>query len=259
MRFNIGDKVRIRKDLKVGHCYGGLTLFDGSMSDCRGKIVTVTGFTYDGSVNVQENQFGWATEMLELVDADHRKIVITQDGVTTRARIFDGNKIIKEAVAKCHPDDEFDFEIGASLAFERLSLHDTKSEKPPVSAPSQFQVGDRVVGLPSASAEYVFTKEGWVGRVRRVFSDGLIQVQDENGHSYYVYPTYFRRAGYTAKLVCIRSSAYEGSRGYPFKQGYVYQIRDGVIWDDHEHRYDGFSVLEELNDAMSAKFIELVE
>ena len=59
---------------------------------------------------------------------DGKKIIITTDGVTTLARLFDGCNIINEAMAKCSPDDEFDFETGAALAFRRLR---EKMEKKP--------------------------------------------------------------------------------------------------------------------------------
>lgn len=49
-----------------------------------------------------------------------RKIIITHDGTTTLARMFEGNKAIKSAEAKCAPSDTFDFSIGAKLAFDRL-------------------------------------------------------------------------------------------------------------------------------------------
>ena len=49
-----------------------------------------------------------------------QKIIITTNGKTTKARLFDGKELIKSAEAKCHPNDDFDFEIGAKLAFDRL-------------------------------------------------------------------------------------------------------------------------------------------
>lgn len=64
----------------------------------------------------------------------NQKIVITVDGTTTLARLYDGNKVVKTAEAKCNPSDEFNFETGASLAFERLY---TKEEH-------KLKVGDKV-------------------------------------------------------------------------------------------------------------------
>lgn len=50
------------------------------------------------------------------------KILITTDGTTTLARLYEGNKVIKTAEAKCHPDDVFEFlEEGAPRAFDRLA------------------------------------------------------------------------------------------------------------------------------------------
>lgn len=49
-----------------------------------------------------------------------KKIVITTDGKTTTARLFENKKVIKEAEAKCSPEDIFSFETGVKLAIERL-------------------------------------------------------------------------------------------------------------------------------------------
>lgn len=49
-----------------------------------------------------------------------KKIVITTDGTETLARLYEGNKVVKSATAKCSPEDEFDFNTGARLAFDRL-------------------------------------------------------------------------------------------------------------------------------------------
>lgn len=49
-----------------------------------------------------------------------RKIIITTDGTTTTARLIEGKTTIKTATAKCSPEDTFDFDKGARLAFDRL-------------------------------------------------------------------------------------------------------------------------------------------
>ena len=56
----------------------------------------------------------------ELLLKCNNKIVITSDGTETLARLYDGNKVIKTATAKCSPEDTFDFETGARIAFNRL-------------------------------------------------------------------------------------------------------------------------------------------
>lgn len=57
----------------------------------------------------------------KLVKQDTNKSIhITTDGVTTTALFKDGNKVIEQSSTKCHPLDEFDFNIGSRIAFDRL-------------------------------------------------------------------------------------------------------------------------------------------
>lgn len=51
---------------------------------------------------------------------DAQKFLITHDGTKTLARLYAGNKVVKSAEAKCSPKDTFNFETGATLAFQRL-------------------------------------------------------------------------------------------------------------------------------------------
>lgn len=57
-------------------------------------------------------------------------IVITSDGVTTTATRRIGKAIDVTATAQCSPDDSFDFDEGARIAFERLCGRDPFPEKP---------------------------------------------------------------------------------------------------------------------------------
>lgn len=54
------------------------------------------------------------------VSSNRIEIFVGNDGKTTVALQKQDGKVIKKAIAKCHPDDEFDFEIGSKLAFDRL-------------------------------------------------------------------------------------------------------------------------------------------
>ena len=51
-------------------------------------------------------------------------IVITSDGVTTTATQRIGKEIIAKATAKCSPEDQFSYNEGARIAFERLQGRD---------------------------------------------------------------------------------------------------------------------------------------
>lgn len=65
---------------------------------------------------------------LELIKAASvEKIVITHDGKTTLARLYEDNKVVKSA--KYDPRGKFDFALGAKIAFARLMTE--KREEPP--------------------------------------------------------------------------------------------------------------------------------
>jgi hypothetical protein len=48
------------------------------------------------------------------------KILITTSGNKTLARLYEGDKVVKSAEAKCAPSDTYDFKTGAELAYNRL-------------------------------------------------------------------------------------------------------------------------------------------
>lgn len=61
-----------------------------------------------------------ACDESDLVNVHNEKIVITNDGKTTTAKLYDGKKFVKAAKAMCSPEDEFDIVTGAMIAFSRL-------------------------------------------------------------------------------------------------------------------------------------------
>lgn len=100
MKYKVGDKVRIVSEWGEGCCQNG-----------SGKM----------------DKWCWTENWIAGL-ARENKIVITSDGEKTLARLYDGNKIIKTATAKCSPDDKFSFETGAKIAFERLFDGEEKEE-----------------------------------------------------------------------------------------------------------------------------------
>lgn len=110
-----------------------------------GDLVTITGnhncheFSIGETARLKRNCGGefhvWMTEYLDghdfwyVRESDMKpfkpaimpqKIVITTDGKTTLARLFDGKTMVKRAEAKCAPSDTFDFGVGTELAVKRL-------------------------------------------------------------------------------------------------------------------------------------------
>lgn len=121
-KFKVGDKVRILDGSKIENYTGQWNMF---MSAHVGEVYTIkhidTGWT-NGRVSYMLNDalFNWDERGLELVSEQKQKIVITTDGRIVKARLYDDEKLVRQAVASCAPDDKFDFNVGARLAFERL-------------------------------------------------------------------------------------------------------------------------------------------
>lgn len=121
MKFKIGDRVKVVNTL--GH--GAKVGMTGEIVEVNGDIYGVRldewfGDGHDMYGKCEQGHGQWMTgENLELV-CDNHKIVITSDGKTTLARLYEGKKVVKHAQANCSPNDEFNYIRGARIAFERL-------------------------------------------------------------------------------------------------------------------------------------------
>lgn len=75
MKYKVGDKVKVRDDLKVNNNYGGY-VYCGNMPFFKGKTVTieaVTDFKYDKHYLIKEDdtRYYWTDEMFEeIVEED---------------------------------------------------------------------------------------------------------------------------------------------------------------------------------------------
>ena len=114
-KFKVGDYVRVKKFKKRPSGWNT----EGEMDHLMGKICKVTGISALGdTIRIYDKKYDYSWRFKkEEVEKVSNTIVI----------YMKGNQVIaldkatgKNAVAKCHPDDEFDFNIGAKLAFERL-------------------------------------------------------------------------------------------------------------------------------------------
>lgn len=121
-KFKVGDRVRviqvslhdINTNLKIGDV-GVIKVCEDTNAVVLvdfGKNFKTNGINY----NLKKPGYAMYKDQLEL--ANDEKIIIYRDG----------NKVIaldkttgKKGIAKCNPLDTFDFNIGAKLAFERLT------------------------------------------------------------------------------------------------------------------------------------------
>lgn len=162
MKYKVGDKVRVRRDLTIGKC--GKQFVVGEMLLRRGEIAVITEeFNNSYVISGDADHWLWTDEMLEPAPICTEKIVVTTDGVTTTAKKYDGKNLIKEAKAVCSKDDTFNFEVGAKLAMERLMAED----KPKL-------YSGKVVCIEISGRNMGFTK----GKIYR-FTEGFM-LDDDN-------------------------------------------------------------------------------
>lgn len=110
-KFKVGDKIRAKKDAP----YGVTT------NNWIGKVIGILAENYIRAIDEFGREFVFLDEKYFDLVEDKQKIVITTDGKTTTAVLYNGKQRIKDAKAVCAPDDEFDFNKGAAIAFERLT------------------------------------------------------------------------------------------------------------------------------------------
>lgn len=154
--FKVGDRVRLVKDYdsaaKAGMA-GILAVKKGHSLGVRFDRPFERGHSLSG--NCEAGYGYWVThDCLELIS--NNKIIITTDGKTTTARLYDGKNVIKTAKAECSPEDDFFFEVGAKLAFDRLM-----SKKKPNSYSGKV-VFLKPVGCFREKVIYVFNEDGTI-------------------------------------------------------------------------------------------------
>lgn len=114
-KFKVGDKVKILDGSKIKNYFGGW--LPGRMGKHVGEVYTVESVS-EHSCSLKGIAWVWGIRGLELIKEKSRKpIVIYRKGNEV---IAVDKKTGKKAIARCCPEDTFNFETGAKLAFERL-------------------------------------------------------------------------------------------------------------------------------------------
>lgn len=67
MKYKVGDKVKVRSDLKCEEYYGGIT-FNFEMNKFKGIEITIARVNYGGYYEVLETPYNFTDEMLEPVE-----------------------------------------------------------------------------------------------------------------------------------------------------------------------------------------------
>lgn len=116
MRFKAGDKVRVKKFKKRPSTWNG----EGKMDHLMGKVVKIerivspTKCVY--AVHDSKNDYDWFFKEDDLEPVNETIVIYSKEREVIALDKATGDK----AIARCNPADEYDFRIGAKLAFERL-------------------------------------------------------------------------------------------------------------------------------------------
>lgn len=113
MRFKAGDKVRVKK-FKERPSYWN---WDGKMDHLMGKVVKIER-TVNSRYVVRDskNDCDWIFRDDDLEPVNETIVIYSKEREVIAVDKVTGDK----AIARCSPADEYDFHVGAKLAFERL-------------------------------------------------------------------------------------------------------------------------------------------
>ncbi len=172
-KFKVGDKVRILDGSKIKNYCGGWN--DDDMREYVGQVYEIERFKCPG-YSLKGIYFVWDERGLELVTDE--KIVIERHGNKVVAKSTNG----KVGVAKCSPEDTFDFKIGADIAFSRLMGIEYKFKQ------EEIKVGDKVRVIGNSRIKHYFPI-GNVVEVGDIDSEGDLNCLGKNKFGYRTYQT----------------------------------------------------------------------
>ena len=96
MKYKVGDKDRVRKDLKPGNFYGK-DYYISSMDKFKGEKCVITGI-WDQSYQINNFGYWWSEEMFESIDDDLLEYALEKLGMT-KERLEDEMNRDKEDIA----------------------------------------------------------------------------------------------------------------------------------------------------------------
>lgn len=172
-KFKVGDKVRILDGSKIKN-YAG-TWSEVGMRKYVGQTDEINK-VYENGYSLKGNCYTWDERGLELDE----KIVIERHGNKVVAKY--GSKV---GVARCSPEDEFDFKIGADIAFSRLIGCDYRLADDEFKQ-EEIKVGDKVRVIGNSRIKHHFPI-GNVVEVKNIDSDGDLNCVGKNEFGYRVY------------------------------------------------------------------------
>ena len=138
MRFKAGDKVRVKKFKKRPSTWNS----GGKMDHLMGKAVKIERVVSPAegiyAVYDSKNDYDWFFREDDLEPVNETIVIYSKDRKVIALDKLTGEK----AIARCNPADEYDFHVGAKLAFERLtSLKPDKVQLSELKPGETFKIG----------------------------------------------------------------------------------------------------------------------
>ena len=115
MKYKVGDKVRVRKDLEVGEYYGNHWYFNSDMKRYKGKEMTVARVNSEMYDMEEDNgRWGWVDTMLEEIKTTYTVIDVLN--MIAKNELEEGTKVI-------YKDMEFVYDGEELWGEEDLTIH----------------------------------------------------------------------------------------------------------------------------------------
>ena len=262
MKFKVGDRAVVGVGCEKGNLI--------EIVSAERKSYTYKTIIGDASETLSRPHFGEDSlfgQTLEL--CGESKIVITSDGTTTLAKLFEGSKVIKSAEAKCAPSDTYSFELGANLAYNRLvfgtdyNAAEVKFDKAPTKPEPpkhEYKVGQTVKFTGGCSC-----CENTVAKIIKVLAgagydgENLYEVDSGKGyphntwHASCVEP-YTEPKQEPIKLYCVTSDGF-------WTEGKIYTIEpDGTLMLEkgYEDHHQDFADVLRVHPQLTGKIFPLV-
>lgn len=189
-KFKLGDRV---ENIKGFNNYG--TYVNKGVG---GTVIVIDGnqicVEFDKHINGHDGSGCYGSRLRKGRDG-HCKWFLVQDGYVEKVKEKSNESIViyrkgqeviavdkstgETAVAKCSPQDTFDFKVGAKLAFERLMY------TPKIVKQDRYKVGDKVKivdkWLPGCFQNSQGEMDKWLGKIMTIKKDtwlGYLMVED---------------------------------------------------------------------------------
>lgn len=290
-RYKVGDRVIAVDNIGL-HPYGSRGIITGIFKthpqndnfDYLVKYDDVCGTLWSKIVSLESDSISAATSEKPVVappvhgkesvlesKMEYPSIVITCKGRKTKAVLRRGNVVLRRASASCHPEDDFDQYVGASIALDRLFDRPVDMDAYEHAAtPKPFE-GKAVcvkknIWVP-VSARFTIGKVYEFSNGRVIGDNGSSFITNSSlDNNWFVLGAKFipfiedtpTTKRYEGTIICVDSDT------EMFTPGKAYKVNDGCVYNDDgvltsKVESDNIDGLNDEFEAFGVRFVEIVE